>query len=1116
MKILSVKNKIKKRKKVFSKIDQAIKGKIYGELDLNEFKIKKKLPPINYKDYAEAETPILRNIPHPKPHTILFSDFLPLISNISSNCGNYGNNNDESTRIKRKSLDDLIKKYESLKDEIPNEIINENNIGLNDDGISFKIQNVQIKKKEEIQNFKLESDVLDDAKYIYFDKNKPEIKFMTENNNENSNNFNEGEIKNKNLDIDILSDNNIYEISNIILNSNIDIDGNQENNLVICGPKMNNNVGITYQYKNDDNLYIDPEDINIKSKIVNVYNKEQINGITLQILQSEIDINEHKLKEIYQNYTGSIIEGINIEEIKDSILFGYTIKLSDSKRIESIYIPPKDYKNHICFIQYNHQYFIPEEYMDKDIIIECFCIPVIFFSKLENNIEDEKKGYIGKLLSLFKIGYVKINSNTIKEGECKYPIENNGIQESNNFLIIQASNDSIDNFKLKNIQGKDYSIGSDSYVEKIINKEFIDKAKNNEYIPDDIKDKYFNVCFDDENNFILRPNEDMDINDFENDIKNNLINEPDPKSIIDKMKINQKYNYLPCCEKYYGEKTLSENKNLCFSEEQKNYIRNNYKEDDWIYKIPEIKVRFLSKNLGCINNSISQLIYCTAEKNSFPLKALNNNNNEDKIVLINENNFNVIDKNEINNINNIDNFQWKTSIQFNNKLQMNSFLKLLILAKQNINTKEKNKKENLKTNDIDIEKMIDFDNKKRLNLDSDESGGAIGIGEKTKKCTIRVEFIDFINKMNVKYDPTYIRIIIFIEGNNHKSIFSLLDTRDKNEDGNEVFKNSLVEDKRIKEIIEKLNKYQGNDPPLEFPKKIKIDKDKFNSGGRNLFLGNKIVNDVNIKSKNFEIFILMSDKKQRNVDEYKSIVKLPNSLELCDKFELPIYKKDDKEEEKIYGCIGIDLYEKKFDFNEKFEELNIKYIKEPLLILNDQINDDKNKKNENGINNNNIHNSLYSNSNSINNNISNSNNNNINNIQALDFHFGLNEPNIFRRKILNFIHNSGININPVDLENSKQDDLDKLYERLKKKCIKLPQKEDFSSFKSFDIKKNFDKDDNPYKKKLALKLLKIRRHENFMREFREKEWNLYFNIMNKGKLKASIIKQYIDIYIIHF
>ena len=225
----------------------------------------------------------------------------------------------------------------------------------------------------------------------------------------------------------------------------------------------------------------------------------------------------------------------------------------------------------------------------------------------------------------------------------------------------------------------------------------------------------------------------MNINDFENDIKDNLINEPDPDSIIDKMKINQKYNYLPCCEKYLGEKTLSENKNLCFSEEQKNYISNNYREGDWIYKIPEIKVRLLSKNLGCTKDSLSQLIYSTDEKEDFPLKALNNNNDDEKIILINENNFNVIDKKELNNINNTDNFQWKTSIQFNNKLQMDSFLKLLILAKQNINTKEKNKNENLKTNDIDIEKMIDFDNKKKMNFDSDESGVVVGAGEKTKK-----------------------------------------------------------------------------------------------------------------------------------------------------------------------------------------------------------------------------------------------------------------------------------------------------------------------------------------------------------------------------------------------
>ena len=1072
LKILSVKNKIKKMKKIKNKIDQAIKGQIYGELDLNKFKI------VKNPDYDPQPT-ILRQAKPPKLQTKEFSDFMPLISNISSKCGEQSNNKEEeSARIKKKSLDDLIKKYESLKDEIPKEIINENNIELNDDGISFKIQKVQIQKNEEIKTFKLEPDIVDNAKYIYFDKNTPEIKFMAENNNENSN-YNEGEIKNKNLDVDILSGDNIHEISNVILNSNIDINDSQDNNLVICGPKMDNNVGITYQYNNDGDSYIDPEDINIKSKIVNFYNKEQINGITLQILHSEIDINEHKLKDFYQNCTGSIIEDINVKNIKECLLFGYTIKLSDLKSIESPYIPPKDYKNHICFVEYNQQYFIPKEYMDKDIIIECFCIPIISFSKKENDIDEEKRGYISKLLSLYKIGYVKLNSKILKYGDNKYPIENNGIKESNDFILIQAGDDSFDNTKLKNIHGKDYSIGSDSYVEKIINKEFIDKAKRNKNISNEIKDKYFNVCFDNENNFILRPSEDMNINDFENDIKDNLINEPDPDSIIDKMKINQKYNYLPCCEKYLGEKTLSENKNLCFSEEQKNYIRNNYREGDWIYKIPEIKVSLLSKNLGCTKDSISQLNYSTDEQEDFPLKALNNNNDDEKIILINENNFNVIDKKELDNINNTDNFQWKTSIQFNNKLQMDSFLKLLILAKQNINTKEKNKNENLKTNDIDIEKMIDFDNKKKMDFDSDESGaaGGAGVNTKTKKCKLRVEFIDFINKMKLEYNPTYIRIYLLVKGNNYKSIFLSLETKDNNEDGNESFKNGLVENEKVKRMIDELNRNKGNDISFEFRKKIKIEKEKFNSGERNLNLGEKMITDVIIAKKleNFDIIIITSDKSQENTIEYKSTVDLPNSQTLCHKFELPIYKKDDKED-KIYGCIGIELYEKDLNFNEEYATLNSQYINEPLLILKEVINDENNK-------------------------------NIINKIQAIDYHFGLNEPNVFRRKILNFIHNK---INACLDKNKNEvitnEILDNLYADLQKKCVKLPQRDLFSPFKFYNIIKNFDKDKNPYKEKLALKLLKIRRHEKFMKIFREKEWNLYFNNMNRGKLS---VQQYI-------
>ena len=63
----------------------------------------------------------------------------------------------------------------------------------------------------------------------------------------------------------------------------------------------------------------------------------------------------------------------------------------------------------------------------------------------------------------------------------------------------------------------------------------------------------------------------------------------------------------------------------------------------------------------------------------------------------------------------------------------------------------------------------------------------------------------------------------------------------------------------------------------------------------------------------------------------------------------------------------------------------------------------------------------------------------IQNFQNENYHFGFYEPNVFRRKILNFIHNN--NVDPTNMENSKYGDLDKLYGKLINKCVELPDRE---------------------------------------------------------------------------
>ena len=1079
LKILSVKNKIKKRKILFNIMDNSINGAVYGRLNI-EKKLLKRLSlqrrETMRNNLIEKKEPPKEPIFHAKPpekkFEKQFSDFMPLVSNVSSLCGKKSYKNPK-LRENKKSLNNLIENYKSLKHEIPKENIQNNN-ELSDKGICFNIPNgAKIKRDnrfenedEGMKNFKLLPESCNNSKFIYFNKNKPEIKFKNDN---IENDINESA---NNEDNNILSGTNIYEISNVVLNSNINMNEIEDNNLVIIGPKIDNNKEIRYKYKDDNTLYSDPENLRLKKQTINLFNKENIDGTTLQIYQIRLDINKSKIDSFLQFLTGSINVEINSENLKEMVLFGYKIRLSNFKNIESPYVPPKNYKDNICFAECNHQYFIPKDYFnDKtSLIIESFCIPKLAFSGKEDSIPEDKKGYIGKLLSPVIIGHSIINYKDIKEGKYKYEIEMNGIPEPNSFIILDGGKDVINNINLKNFEGKDYSVGGDSYIEKTINKGFIDKAKNNPEIPEEIKNKYFNVCFDNENEneFIFRPNEDMDENDFIRDISNQISNEE-----IQIIKNNKKYTFLPYCEKYEDPITLKNSPNLkCLSEEQKNYIIQNYQQGDWIYKMPEIKVKLLSKNLGVSksNNEISQLLYSTKDKQSIPIKSINENN-KNEFIPISENNFNIFDLKDMHNMENFDNFQWKTSIKFNNPLQMNSFLKLLILARQNINTKKKNEN---KADVFNSQKLEEFDNQKINGNEEIDSENRLSRGKIQNKCAINVEFIDFREDFQLEKDPTLLEVIVFIEGQVGKSIISYLC------EPKYGFENSLLTtNERIKNIYNRYRNDNGKAGKKEyFPKKVKLSKDRFNKGQKKIILGEHLktqfdFNDKFIRNQSYEIDVTLNGRG----DFYSPLdIKQIFNDQMCNKLELALYQKGDNT--KIYGCIGIDLYElldSDETFQERFEELNSKYLKKPILLLKEQLKTDQD-------------------------------------FQVENYHIGLYEPNVYRRKILNFIHNEqNINVDPTDMDNSTHNDLDILYQKLFKKCVILPDRESFSSFKFFNIRKNFDLGQNSYMKRLGLKLLKVQRHEKFMQEFREKEWDLYLNLIKKGEENLKGIDYFIHI-----
>ena len=322
LKILSVKNKIKKRKSIFKKVENYVNAEFSGNLKSIFFEpennpsgsMERKIETteiINTKveiDNNQSKYREINRIITGNKKNILFKipppdNFMPLISKVQ-NFPKY-----------ERSLNNLKNNYLNLKEIIPIEILSENNNNESQkEDICFGInQGIKVEKNnEKINNFKLDPEICKEMKFIYFDKNKPEIKFKKENNREEEEIVEDSnEIKeNKNMNINILSDENIHEISNVIYkkednDENIGI----ENTLEIYGPKMSNQEGFQYKYKNK--LYEDPELLAIKSKTINSNNNREISGFTFKIIQSEISITKQKILSLFQNITESIPEGMN-------------------------------------------------------------------------------------------------------------------------------------------------------------------------------------------------------------------------------------------------------------------------------------------------------------------------------------------------------------------------------------------------------------------------------------------------------------------------------------------------------------------------------------------------------------------------------------------------------------------------------------------------------------------------------------------------------------------------------------------------------------------------------------------------------------------------------------
>ena len=303
-------------------------------------------------------------------------------------------------------------------DKLKNTFSNNFNGNYNQsNGIAFVIKNgVKAENNQRGNNF-MDVNNVNNANFICFNKNKPEIIFKDEDNQE------------------VLNPKHIYDISNVIANCNNLIDGQEENNLVILGPKIDKNKGIEYSYIKDPSIdYIDPENIGIKYNNGSVINEKR-DLICLQIFQLLYEMSESKLNEIANAAQRQNIK-INIDKPQDDFYFYFILEIGNGQKKKSNLVKAKRYKNNHFVIEFNKQYyFLLEDIKDKSIKIECYCIPCGCF---DDNLNEKQKNFLVNYMKPYILGNANISINKINQHQNEYPIYKNGIKlpDSSKLLIF--------------------------------------------------------------------------------------------------------------------------------------------------------------------------------------------------------------------------------------------------------------------------------------------------------------------------------------------------------------------------------------------------------------------------------------------------------------------------------------------------------------------------------------------------------------------------------------------------------------------------------------------------------------------------------------------------------
>ena len=842
-----------------------------------------------------------------------------------------------------------------------------------------------------------------------------------------------------------LDNNNIYDISNVFVNSNFEIDGLEENRVVILGPKKDPNIYFSYKYNDCDSTgaqslknstyqktLVDPEKLGLKFNNGSRLKKPRDDLLCVQLFHAVIDTSQNQIE----------------SRLKNDLLFFIEFTIQSNKNLKTILKEANVYKNNAFIVEFNKSFVFEknavfnENILPKEIKIDVYAISKSCFP---NHYDEERKRSICKFLNPYLIGSTSITPDTINK-KTEYTLRKNeqNIPGSKLFINVIEPNeqDSKNLTPTTGFMGWDYSIGADTYLVQEIDPNTFEQLKKNPYLTKDIIQQLYDVqCKEETDEILFRPPEHMTNQEFVESAKQNGIESKDIKKII----YNKKFKFLPVCEQYSKQNKFSSPNFASISNKEKARMETYHKEGNWIYKAEALNLRFLSKNLGVSDDKeYLQLNYFFHSRCK---KQINLKDPDKDMYPISNNSFNVFDMNDLdaNYLSNFDNYQWKYSFKFQNQNQSKVFLKALTQLRQQANHLQQ--KKNI-SNDIDYKLLLKY-----LNSEGQEDRGRI---------MVQIDSIEIKNDITLNTDAELVLDITKTKSESqNKGGKSLLENLELDFYD---YKNSLVKNQEVKNEIESIKSMKLD--KIAFDKKHIIKSNKIIEGNKALKFRN-MIKEIPIQKNSpteYDICCKFNDVKNKNKTllEYTATI---NRSEIADKeadiIVIPLY--DSKTPStNIKGILTAHVWCESKNSNLTFDEALFKNPARVRTIKEVEFHDS----------------------------------------QGLSFPKGRYEPNIFRRKFLQDVRDKfGKNLQDVlnDYPQRKR-----LLEFIDKKCVEHKNIQNESQLSSFDVKNiklNISRDtlsQNSYLTKSYKRILKQRNRRAFYDNFSKNEWFTFLSQFDKS------------------